>query len=227
MPSLHRWSWLAHSRWIVVLGILGALLPLDAAAQGAALLVTLRDTSGAGVAGIAVVVRSEQGAELARQTTDAAGHATFGELPAVVLIAVVGQPRRGLPLSQLGMDAAGVRMDLRQGAPPHVLDLRVEPDGLVLPDPATMLARDGGGPTVDAAPFLPTAAIATPIPLATVLANTVPPTARPVASDEASVVVGSPGATPAPSGPRWVVALTLLLVVLGMGVLLVLQRRNS
>jgi hypothetical protein len=138
--QLFRLAWL--------LAGLAALLPRLAAAQTDELQITLRDVGGQGIVGISVVVRSEDGQELARQVTTDKGGASFHGLPPVMRVAVEGQPRGGPRLYQLGDDAQGVRVDLGQASQPLTLDLRVERDGLVLPDPATMLTLEEGGPLI-------------------------------------------------------------------------------
>jgi hypothetical protein len=183
-----RIGWLA-------LALAIALLPEVSAAQGYELTVTLRDAADQGIAGITISVRGEDGQELAQQATDVDGTASFDALPSVVRVAVAGQPRHAPSLYQLGDDAQGVRLVLGVGSTPTVLHLRAERDGLVLPDPATMLSLEAGGPTV--APALPTLAIATSAPLPTqidpsapaVLVISPPPDPAPPARARAPVVV--------------------------------------
>jgi hypothetical protein len=195
---------------------LAALLPRLATAQTDELQITLRDVGGQGIAGISVVVRSEDGQELARQVTTDKGGASFHGLPAVVRVAVEGQPRGGPRLYQLGDDAQGVRVDLGQAPQPATLDLRVERDGLVLPNPATMLMLEEGGALVVESEPIPTAALATPAPLPS------------TASTAPQVVVGV-GAPPseAPRRAGWAPLVTLLVIALAAGVMLLIQRRRS
>lgn len=192
------------------------LLPTVAAAQAYSLRVSLHDADAYGLAGIMVIVRGEDGEELARAQTSAEGTATFAGLPSVVRVAVEGQARGGPALFQLGDDARGVRLDLAQAGETPSLDLRVERDGLVLPDPATMITREEGGPVVSAAPPIPTAALATPAPL---------PTA-PVAGGLPTVVVGEP-AEARPGSPAWVPWITVLIVAVAAGVMRFIQRRRD
>ena len=208
-----RTTWLTTLGWLFSLAIL--LLPALASAQGHTLQVTLRDSSGVAITNITVVVRSEGGEELARQVTDRDGAAHFGNLSGVVRVLVEGQPRGGPRLYQLGDDARGVRVDLDQAALPLTLDFRAEPDGLVLPDPATMLSLEEGGPlVVDSSP-IPTAAVATPAPL---------PTTRRTAI--ASSGSDSPeGEAPPQAG--WVPPVTLLIVVVAAIVLRLVQKLRS
>lgn len=113
-----------------------------------ALVVQLRDVAGAPLAGVAVTVHDRSGrAVLARGTTNTDGAVSFDPLPAEdVRVAVTGALPTGVPLSQPGDDVRGVAVVL--GAPPVYLDLRVETDGVVRPDPATMIAPDVGVPAI-------------------------------------------------------------------------------
>src|SRR5512145_2686563 len=129
----------------VVPGTLGAQTPHD-------LIVTLRDIRGQGVLAT-VSVRDESGLELARAQTDATGTATFAQLRESAIRVVVQGQADGITLFQDRSDAQGVRMLLT--APPARLDLRVDASGLVLPDPATMLAAEPVS-------VYPTALLATP-----------------------------------------------------------------
>jgi hypothetical protein len=196
---LRQIGWLA-------LALAIALTPELSAAQGLRLSVTLRDAAGRGVSGITIIVRDEGGAELGRQTSDAAGSAAFDVIPPIVRVAVEGQPRGGPRLYQLGADAAGLRVDLRLSAGQTALDLRVEPDGLVLPDPASMLALEEGGPL---------AADASPAPSAA--ATPAPPPAASAPSDE-----GAPDGAAPQAG--WVPPVTLLIVVGAVAVLRLAQK---
>ena len=101
--SPSRITWLTALGWLFGLA---ALLPVLVSAQAYQLQVTLRDTGGVGIAGVSIIVRTEDGQELARQTTGVEGSVSFGDLPAVVLVAVEGQPRGGPNLYQLGADLA-------------------------------------------------------------------------------------------------------------------------
>lgn len=204
--------------WILAGLLLAAyvLLPALALAQAYTLRVTLHAVDGHPVPGIVVIVRSEGGQELARQVTSAEGAAAFIGLPAVVRVVVEGQPRGGPALFQLGDDARGVRLDLGQAGDAPSLDLRVERDGLVLPDPATMITREEGGPVVSEASLIPTAALATPAPL--------PPS--PVARGLPVVVDDAPVAA-RPSSPAWVPWVTVLIIAFAAGVMLLIQRRRD
>lgn len=109
------------------------------------LVVHLRDQSGVGVAGAQVRLRDVVGEQaIATETTDATGTAIFAAIPiAAVRVQVRGAFRDGTALKQIGQDAEGVAFVLGTAT---TLDLRVEPDGIVLPDPATMIPPDVGVP---------------------------------------------------------------------------------
>lgn len=138
--------------------LLGLAFPAITSAQEPApppvLVVTVRDSAGQGVPGIEVLVRDRSGAtELGRAVTDASGQARFATLPVNdIRVALVGRLGDGTALRQEGDDARGIALVL--SLPPNMLDLVIEPDGKVLPDPTTMLALDSGVP-VDVS--LPTA----------------------------------------------------------------------
>jgi hypothetical protein len=200
--------------WLLL--VISALPPAVAAAQAHTLRVTIRDTGGRGLAGIVVVVRSEEGQELARQPSDAVGMASFAELPGVVRVGVEGQARGGPPLYQLGDDALGVRVDLGQAEEQAGLNLRVERDGLTLPDPATMLTLEEGGPVVVETEPVPTAALATPAPL---------PTAPDTATQPAVIAGMPPSEEPRHAG--WAPLVTVLVIAIAAGVMLLIQRRRS
>ena len=212
--------WIRHPVFALVwLGLtLIAMLPLTAWAQSEQLRVTLRDLDGQAVANIAVIVRSEEGDELVRQSTGAEGEASFTGLPDVVRVAVDGQPRGRPRLYQLGDDARGVRVDLAWTERDVTLDLRIEQDGLVLPDPATMLSLETGGPIVSNEPPVATAQLATPAPL---------PSSTVALADNDTQVVAVAGAQEQRSGERWAPVATLLIVVAALVVMLVIQRRRA
>jgi hypothetical protein len=215
MSTQHRLMTILALRTLVGLLLATyALLPALALAQAYTLHVTLHDADGRLVPGIVVFVRAEDGHELARQATSAEGAVAFVSLPAVVRVAVEGQPRGGPALFQLGDDAQGVRLDLNQAGDAPILDLRVERDGLVLPNPATMLTREEGGPVVSEASPFPTAALATPAPL---------PTAPTVSG---LPVVGELAAA-RPTSPVWVPWITVLIIAIAAGVMLLIQSRRA
>ncbi|GAB4440234.1 MAG: hypothetical protein OHK0015_35970 [Chloroflexi bacterium OHK40] len=211
--SRSRTIWLSALGWLF--GLATFLLPALASAQSYTLQVTLRDSTGAAIVGVSLIVRTEDGEELARQVTDRDGAAHFGSLSGVVRVLVDGQPRGGPRLYQLGDDARGVRVDLDQAALPLTLNLRAEPDGLVLPDPATMLTLEEGGPiVVDTSP-IPTAALATPAPLPTTRRTAITPSGS-----------GSLEGEPPPQA-GWVPPVTLLIIVVAAVLLRLVQKLRS
>lgn len=131
-------------RHLILLATVVVLIsPSTVSAQGFPpdLVVWLRDTSGAGVAGVTVVVRDHSGMrELRRTTTDANGRAELVGVEDPVVRVVVQGHASSVKLYQVGEDAQGIRLVF--GTRPTQLDLRVESDGMVLPDPATMIAPD-------------------------------------------------------------------------------------
>lgn len=198
--------------WLLL--ALGVILPTAAMAQAFSLQVTLQDVSGRELAGITIIVRDEEGRELTRGVSDASGVARFSGLPAVVRVSVEGQARGGPRLYQLGDDAQGVRLDLGQGSGTTALNLRVERDGLVLPDPATMLSLEEGGAVVEGAVSVPTALLATPAPL-------------PTAPSAGVVSVGQPMQLGDERRDGWAPLATVLIVALAAGVMLLVQRRRN
>lgn len=198
-----------------VLLMLLVLLPATTLAQPRSLRVTVRDVAGQGIPDVAITVRAEDGQELGRGRTDAHGTATFEGLDGVVRVLVNGQPRGEPTLYQLGDDAQGVRFDMTQAKDIATLDLRVDHDGLVLPDPATMISLEQGGPDAEPGFVLPTAALATPAPL---------PVANP--ADTTGVVSVAPPRE-APRQDSWVPLVTLLIVIVACGVMLAFRRRRN
>lgn len=215
-------------RWLLLLAIT-VLLPLAAArpasAQDAppALVVRLRDVTGTGVAGAAVIVTDDSGATvLARATSDAEGAVRFGPLPVTeVRVVVHGRLADGTLLFQPGADAQGIAVVL--GAPVVTLELRSEADGTVLPDPEAELTLELGveAPRITVEPAqVPPAPPASAALAATVaafptapLASTVTafPTAQPESAAattwETEPQVSSP--TEPPTTPRWMGLLLL------------------
>jgi hypothetical protein len=108
-----------------------------------------------------------------------------------------------------------VRVDLDQAALPLTLNLRAERDGLVLPDPATMLSLEEGGPLVSEPVPFPTAVIATPAPL--------PTTGRTAITPDTTA---SPESTPPPQAD-WVPPVTVLILVVAACVLRLVQKLRS
>jgi hypothetical protein len=134
-----------HLRILLLLGCLLAPLPALAQELPPDLVVRLRDSADTGISTITVIVRDASGHELLRARTDASGKATFERLPvSQVRVAVQGSLPSGKQLYLPGQDAPGIWLLL--DSPPVQLDLRAEADGLVRPDPATMIAPEVGVP---------------------------------------------------------------------------------
>jgi hypothetical protein len=190
-------------------------LPAPVAAQEPppALVVRLRDVDGRGVPNIVVLVLDTAGTTvLARATTGTDGSASFGPLPlAEVRVRVEGRLPDGTALQLPGQDAAGIRVIL--GAPPVMLELRSEPDGTVLPDPALELALeigvapDGEG-FGDVLGALPTARPAARPSAAPAFSQATPPVAAPT------------------QPPVWPAVLLLSLLLLAIGVVLLRLSRE-
>jgi hypothetical protein len=179
--------------------------PAAAAAQPAPdLIVTLRDEQGQGVVANITVLAPAGTPVLARATTDAQGRAVIETLPiSEVRVLVEGRLPNGVRLVQRGDDAKGIRLWL--DAESTQLDLRVNPDGTIEPDPATMIEPEGSAieptstpaaaPTVAAVPQptrrpAPTPRPAMPTPAAAVQAGEPPAAALPLGGIALAVLLG-------------------------------------
>ena len=129
------------------------LVPTDVCAQdstptAADLIVTVRNVLGAPIPGLTVQISA--GADtpiLAQVVTDAQGQAVFATISvSQVRVRVIGTLASGAQLYQPGADAPGVAVFL--GPPPTTLDLRVDSDGMMLPDPVTMIDPIPHGPVI-------------------------------------------------------------------------------
>lgn len=136
-------------RWLFLLAITMLLSvapaqPAQAQEAPPALVVRLRDVTGASVAGAEVIITDDSGATvLARATSDATGIVAIGPLPvAEVRVVVQGHLADGTLLLLSGADEQGISIVL--GAAPVTLELRSEADGTVLPDPSTELTLEPG-----------------------------------------------------------------------------------
>jgi hypothetical protein len=216
---MHRFPshWFITRGWLACVAVVLVLLALpgQVSAQAHSLRVTLRDVHGVGLPDVTVLVRSADGRELTQQVTDTDGAASFDALAGVVRVAIDGQPRGGPRLYQLGDDARGVRVVLDAGATTLTLNLRAERDGLVLPDPATMLTLEEGGPLVLDSASIPTAAVATPAPLPTAGRTDSQPGTAPRADS-----------TPPPHAD-WVPPVTVLILVVAACLLRLVQKLRS
>lgn len=152
-----------HARLILLLPLLAALLPLAAWAQPLpALVVTLRDAADQGVPRVTVTIRDEYGQQvLAEGYTDANGQAVIDDVPlTAVRVAVSGMRTDTTPLVQLGDDASGLLVYLDH--PQVIVDLRVDAQGVVVPDPA-MLALEEQITPGEVIPTALVAATSTPL----------------------------------------------------------------
>ena len=221
---------------MVVLLVPTVVCAQDSTPTPADLIVTVRDVHGAPIPGLTVQIRA--GADtpvLSEARTDAQGQAVFATISvSQVRVRVIGTLASGIPLYQPGVDAPGVALFL--GPPPTTLDLRVDADGMVLPDPVTMIDPLPHGPTITTpapdpdrdgrmvfptsatytVPVAPTvAAAATTSPMTSTLLTTLAPVApAPEASAESS----------APASAHlldWGVGITGAVVVVVGGLLLI------
>jgi hypothetical protein len=224
------------------------LVPAAACAQDSTptipdLIVTVRDVRGAPLAGLTVQIRA--GADtpaLAQVHTDTQGQAVFATIGvSQVRVRVLGTLVSGIPLYQPGADAQGVALFL--GPPPTTLDLRVDSDGMVLPDPVTMIdpvphgpviATPAPGPDGNGRMVFPTSATEAARPASTVAAfattlpvtSTAPASLAPMAPP---LEAGAYSAAPASATHRWwIVGIggALVLVVGGLLVLTSHGRRH-
>jgi hypothetical protein len=199
------------------------------------LIVTVRDVRGAPLAGITVQIRA--GADtpaLAQVHTDAQGQAMFANITvSQVRVRVIGTLASGAPLYQPGADAPGVALFL--GPPPTTLDLRVDSDGMVLPDPVTMIdplaygppiATPAPGPDSDGRIVFPTSAtyaahlgptVAASAPTSP-MTSTRPSNPAPVAPP---VEAGAQSATPASAHMLWGIGITSAVALVVAGVLVI------
>lgn len=209
------WSFF-HAGGLAPLGrlLLALVVPgvLQPSAPAPDLIVSVRDTAGRALAGLSVRVRAgADGLILAHGVTDAHGQTTVTGLTVDhVRVTVSGALPGGMRLVQLGQDAEGIALMLM---PPRTrLDLRVDPHGLVLPDPATMIDLVPNGPAIapaDPAPAAvesptPRSATGLAVPSSLLLAPSTP---------TGAALLAAPAPPVAPAGLGWE-----LLVVLGLSV---------
>jgi hypothetical protein len=207
--------------WVVVILEVLLLAVSGLRLQPPDLLVTIRDGQDQGMAGVMVLVRDESGQhELARLRTDERGQARFtGLTEQEVRVAVQGQLPDGTPLIQMGMDAEGIMLIL--GAPPTMLDLRVEPNGTVLPDPVTMIVPEHNPISYPTAAIAPTVQpyARPPSPEAGMAAPN--SNEHPIAAPPTPIAPDTDAPSPSPI-PRW-----LLPALLFSGTVLLLLRRRG
>lgn len=205
---------------VVLLVCAAPLLPLTVRAQSVSaqvlsvLTVQIRDVDGQVLQGMGVAVRGGDGAVIVSAVTDAVGRATFFDLrAAAVRVTVTGQLPSGQALYLPGQDAEGIAVFLQGG--PTALDLRVDRDGMVSPDPATMTALDAPVP-IATAPFPAVS------PTSTWRAPVLSPTVLPAGQPTVTQVVETT------NGP-WLFWFQLIIVVMfgGTGVLIFLVQRRG
>jgi len=133
---------------MVVLLVPASVWAQDSTPTTPDLVVTVRDGGGAPLAGLTVQIRA--GADtpiLAQAISNVQGQAMFANITvSQVRVRVIGTLASGAPLYQPGADALGIALFL--GPPPTALDLRVDSDGMVLPDPVTMIDPVPHGPVI-------------------------------------------------------------------------------
>jgi hypothetical protein len=133
---------------MVVLLVPTAVCTRDSTPIAADLIVTVRDVRGAPLAGLTVQIHA--GADtpiLAQAVSNAQSQVVFATISvSQVRVRVIGTLASGVQLYQIGADAPGVAVFL--GPPPTTLDLRVDADGMVLPDPVTMIDPLPHGPVI-------------------------------------------------------------------------------
>jgi hypothetical protein len=227
----------------IVLLVPAAVRAQDSTPTAADLIVTMRDVRGAPLPGVTVQIRA--GADtpiLAQALSTTQGQAMFANITvSQVRVRVTGVLASGPRLYQPGADAPGVAVFL--GPPPTTLDLRVDHDGMVLPDPVTMIDPIPHGPPIAtpapdpdgngrivfptsatyAARLAPTvAAFTTTPPMTSTLPNSLAPMAPP---GEAGAYSAAPAS---PTHRWWVVGIggALVLVVGGLLVLTSRGRRH-
>jgi hypothetical protein len=228
----------------VVLLVPTAVGAQDSTPTAADLIVTVRDVRGAPIPGLTVQISA--GADtpiLAQVVTDAQGQAVFATISvSQVRVRVIGTLASGAHLYQPGADAPGVAVFL--GPPPTTLDLRVDSDGMVLPDPVTMIdpipygppiATPAPGPDRDGRIVFPTSAtyaarVGPTVPASTttsLMTSTLPSTSAPMAP---LVEAGADGSAPASDHLlNWGVGIIGAVVVVVGGLLLIrsLSRRRT
>jgi hypothetical protein len=221
---------------MVVLLVPASVCAQDSPPTATDLIVTVRDVRGTPLAGLTVQIRAGADAPVLNEArTDAQGQAVFANISvSQVRVRVIGTLASGTPLYQPGADAPGIALFL--GPPPTTLDLRVDSDGMVLPDPVTMIDPVPHGPVIATsapspdpdgrmvfptsatytAPIAPTvAASAFPSPMTSTAPASLAPMAPPMEA-------GAHSAAPASSTHRWWIVGIGGALVLVVGSLLVL-----
>jgi hypothetical protein len=229
---------------MVVLLVPASVWAQDSTPTTPDLIVTVRDGVGVPLAGLTVQIHAGAATPvLSEARTDAQGQAVFATISVnQVRVRVLGTLASGAQLYQIGADATGVAVFL--GPPPTTLDLRVDSDGMVLPDPITMIdpvpygpviATHAPGPDQDGRIVFPTSATyaARLGPTVAASAPTSPMTSTTPASPLG--VAPSPEASAESSAPasahllNWGVGIAGAVVVVAAGLLLIrsLGRRRA
>src|SRR4051812_43863174 len=132
----------------IVLLVPAAVRAQDNTPTAADLIVTIRDVRGAPLPGVTVQIHAGANTPiLAQALSTAQGQAMFANITvSQVRVRVLGTLASGAQLYQISADAQGVAVFL--GPPPTTLNLRVESDGMVLPDPITMIDPIPHRPTI-------------------------------------------------------------------------------
>lgn len=132
--------YLTFTLWLSVGLLLAPSVALD---QGFPpdLIVRIRDAGDAGIGGVTVIVRDQASSrELQRATTGEDGRAELVGIEAPAVRVLIQGEAAGVALHQPGEDAAGIGLSFETR--PAQLDLRIAADGMVLPDPETMIDPD-------------------------------------------------------------------------------------
>jgi hypothetical protein len=182
-----------------------------------ALVVTLRDSDGHGVAGATMLARDRSGQQiLGEAQTDADGRATIERVPVAEVRVAVRGTAGGMSLVQPGDDVLGILVFL--DAPTVTVDLLIEEGGVVVPDPLMFALEQAPG----SATALPTAPLAT-TSMAPVGVTAPTPVAS-VAMGEGSAVAHS---SSAPDGGGWLLGPLLILGILAAIVLVLVHQRRA
>lgn len=207
-------------RWICCFAVvIASLLPSLVLAQDTVdLIVTIRDVADMGVANVQVTIRDRTGErDLVRGVTDVNGVAVIQKIiVSDIRIGLVGALSNGQSLLLRGDDAQGIRVFL--GAGTTTVDLRVENDGTVIPDPSEIVQE-----VTQSNDTLLTQPTATP---ANVVMPTVAALPSPVPTNAATPA--APGAVEQKDGPRadalWPMVVIGVFGTLIVGVLVVGKR---
>lgn len=181
MYTMMRWPWsLLRLLTVILWALFDAGHTISAQEETPpALTVTIRDVHGQGLPHVVIRIHDRSGqVVLSQLETDQDGQVRFATLPTSdIRVSVTGALPDGRMLQQIGQDSQGIPLVV---SGPTQLDLRSDADGLVLPDPQSMLALEPG-PAIDDVPIA-TAILALPRTQPTNVPITVPTavvTARP------------------------------------------------